>query len=44
VVPTIARWLQQNIFFLSGDYLQCHPNYDDGVKQVGGAVRADDQE
>jgi hypothetical protein len=43
VVP-IACWLQQKIFFLlGGDYLQCHPNYDDGVK-VGGAGGADDEE
>jgi hypothetical protein len=43
VVP-IARWLQRKIFFLSGDYLQCHPNYDDGVEQVGGAGGAADDE
>jgi hypothetical protein len=30
VVP-IARWLQRKLYFLSGDYLKCDPDYDDGL-------------
>jgi hypothetical protein len=29
----IARWLQRKIYFLSGDYLKCHPDYNDGDGQ-----------
>jgi hypothetical protein len=32
VVP-IARWLQRKLFFLSGDYLKCHPDYNDGIER-----------
>jgi hypothetical protein len=30
VVP-IARWLQRKLYFLSGDYLKCDPDYNGGV-------------
>jgi hypothetical protein len=32
VLP-IARWLQRKLYFLSGDYLKCHPNYSDGIER-----------
>jgi hypothetical protein len=34
VLP-IARWLQRKIYFLSGDYLKCHPDYVDARDEDG---------
>ncbi len=37
VLP-IAYWLQRKLYFLSGDYLKCDPDYNGGVDNDGGGV------
>ncbi len=34
----IGRWLQRKLYFLSGDYLRCDPDYDDGLGENGGVA------